>query len=73
MISTPLFTSNSARQRRPHGGLLAAVALFTVEGLSVLLPGKALLLAGVTSNIKDQINLDRPIQSGRCRRDHAPR
>jgi hypothetical protein len=72
MISTPLFTSHSARQQRPHGGLLAAVALFTVEGLSVLLPGKAMLLASIGSPIKDQINLDRPIQSGWCRRDHAP-
>ena len=72
MTSTPLFTSHSARQQRPHDGLLPVVALFTVEGVSARLLGSSLLLAGIGSTIKGQINLDRPTHSGWCRRDHAP-
>ena len=73
MTSTPLFTSNSARQRQPHRGFLSIVALFAVEGVYARLLGTFLLLVGIASTIKGQLNLDRPIQSGWCRRDHAPR
>lgn len=86
MLYTPLLTSHSAQQQRPLSQWSAAVALFEAalfgaKGVSARFRNNLLrdtvLHTGVfvTGMIKTlaELLIDRPTQSGWCRRDVAPR
>ncbi|MBW4468929.1 MAG: hypothetical protein KME45_00810 [Stenomitos rutilans HA7619-LM2] len=81
MICTPLLTSYSAPQQRPHSEWSLAIALFGAKGVSArfrgnLLQGNALhtgvLVTGMTKTLAELQIIDRPTQSGWCRRGLAP-